>query len=309
MHSKYWTLSLLTTLLMPTACGDSTSSAAADEASTETGDGNELGASGSESQDGGGASGEDAGLGRESEGDGDGDGGTIEGSGGSGIPGDGDPGDGDPGDGDGDAATSGAGDGDGDGDSGSSGDGDGDGDGGNSGDGDGDGDGGGDGDGDGGGDGGGDGDGDGGGDGDGDGDLLENPDNVCMTYHVLNLANRRISFNDGDGGIEWCDRTNSSDVDPQWQGLGWYRLMEPAGTMLPEYPPAVQSCGTEKPGWMIGEHPALVDGVVDRVVCFAWANDACQWQEDIKVVNCDGYYLYRLPDASTCSLRYCATAD
>jgi hypothetical protein len=58
---------------------------------------------------------------------------------------------------------------------------------------------------------------------------------------------------------------------------------------------------------MVEEHPALIDGVVGRVVCFNWGIDSCLWDEEIEVVNCDGYYLYRLPDASTCSLRYCGT--
>jgi cysteine-rich repeat protein len=125
-----------------------------------------------------------------------------------------------------------------------------------------------------------------------------NVDFQCvMPYHVLNLADRNVQFNDGDGNVEWCDRTNSAAVDSQWHGLGWYRLMAPAGTRLPVEPPKEHSCGTEAPGWMLAEHPAILDGVVLRTACFAWANNICEWESPLEVVNCGDFYLYRLLNA------------
>lgn len=149
-----------------------------------------------------------------------------------------------------------------------------------------------------------------------DGNPLENDacSNLCennvhhqcqQAYHVLDLADRNVEFNDGDGKVEWCDRTNSSDVDSQWQGLGWYRLMGAAGTRLPVVPPSEHSCGTQAPGWMLDEHPSVLDGVVLRMTCFAWANNICQWKSAIEVVNCGDFYLYRLLNTTTCALRYC----
>jgi hypothetical protein len=293
MNSKCWQSSLLTILfLTPTACGNSSSQSAADGGLAETGgtdgsdndNGNEGGGSAIDTGDGGGDGDGDPGDGDggdgigdttpDDSGDGDGDGNSGDGDGESGD-GDGDPGDGDGGPGDGDP-----GDGDGDGDANDGGSGDG-------------------------------GSGDGGsGDGDGDGNIESEVivDPQCAeTYYVLNLADRNIDFNDGDGNIEWCDRNNSSKVDPQWQGLGWYRLMDAAGTQIPNDPPEYHACGTAAPGWMVEDHPAIIDGVVGATICFSWANNTCLWQEQIQVVHCDGYYLYRLPNASTCSLRYCGT--
>jgi cysteine-rich repeat protein len=135
-----------------------------------------------------------------------------------------------------------------------------------------------------------------------------NLDVQCLKpYHVLDRADRHVDFNDGDGNVEWCDRTTSSDVDPQWHGLGWYRLMDGAGTRLPDDPPTDYSCGTEAPGWMLAGHPHVIDGVVARTTCFAWANNICHWQSPIEVVNCGDFYLYRLLNAKSCSLRYCGT--
>jgi cysteine-rich repeat protein len=126
-----------------------------------------------------------------------------------------------------------------------------------------------------------------------------------MPYHVLDLPDRNVDFNDGDGNVEWCDRTNSASVDSQWQGLGWYRLMGAAGTRLPVEPPDDNSCGTEAPGWMLGNHPSILDGVAPRTSCFAWAENICEWESPIEVVNCGEFYLYRLLNTKTCSLRYC----
>jgi hypothetical protein len=145
------------------------------------------------------------------------------------------------------------------------------------------------------------------GDGDGDDVISEiEIDPICQgPYHILDRADRNVDFNDGDGNIEWCDRSNSGQVGPQWQGLGWYRFVGNAGVQLPEDPPELHSCGTEKPGWMLADHPTIEDGVVSRTTCFNWANDTCQWQANIEVVNCGLFYLYHLPDAPLCALRYC----
>jgi cysteine-rich repeat protein len=133
-----------------------------------------------------------------------------------------------------------------------------------------------------------------------------NLDVQCLkSYHVLDLADRNVDFNDGDDKVEWCDRTNSASVDSQWQGLGWYRLMGAAGTRLPVEPPSDHSCGTEAPGWMLTGHPSIIEGVVKRTSCFALDKNSCEWESTIEVVNCGEFYLYRLLNTKTCSLRYC----
>ncbi|MFY0530664.1 hypothetical protein [Nannocystis pusilla] len=84
----------------------------------------------------------------------------------------------------------------------------------------------------------------------------------------------------------------------------WYRFTGPAGTLMPTTPLKPFDCGTDAPGWMVGVHPIVDEGVVDRQVCFAWDVE-CQWEATIQVRNCGDYYVYRLADPPTSA---CATA-
>lgn len=122
-------------------------------------------------------------------------------------------------------------------------------------------------------------------------------------YNTLDLANRNVSFNDGDGGVEYCDSTNGPG--PQWQGAGWYRFQGGAGSQMLESAPAIYACGTDAPGWLNGSHPQPADGIVARTVCFHWSGNTCYWSTSVDVVNCQTYYLYSLPVTPACDLRYC----
>lgn len=124
-----------------------------------------------------------------------------------------------------------------------------------------------------------------------------------QAYTTLDEADRSVSFNDGNFGVNLCD--NSPDPASDWQGDGWYRIDGAAGTQLPEAPPALFSCGTDAPGWLNGAHPIPSDGVVSRQACFYWSTDTCNWTTSIEVVNCGSFYLYHLVDAPLCTLRYC----
>ena len=123
-------------------------------------------------------------------------------------------------------------------------------------------------------------------------------------YLTFSLGDRNVTFNDGNGGIEYCDNSGGS---PDFSGANWYRFTGAAGTMMPESAPPYFACGTDAPGWLNGAHPGINDGVVNRQSCFNWAGDTCQWNTSIQVVNCNTFYLYRLVDTNVCSLRYCGT--
>lgn len=123
-------------------------------------------------------------------------------------------------------------------------------------------------------------------------------------YTSFTSADRNVTFNDGNGGVEFCDLGGGSD----WAGTGWYRFTGAAGTMMPETAPPIYACGTDAPGWLSGIHPAVADGVVTRTACFNWAGNTCLWNTSIEVVNCDSFYLYHLVDTTVaCQLRYCGT--
>ncbi|XP_019621993.1 PREDICTED: uromodulin-like [Branchiostoma belcheri] len=70
-------------------------------------------------------------------------------------------------------------------------------------------------------------------------------------------------------------------------------------------------CGTDSPMWMVGEHPAVGDGEVDRQACsnLGIPNDCCTASYNIKVKACDAggntFYVYYLVSTSYCD-SYCA---
>jgi hypothetical protein len=57
---------------------------------------------------------------------------------------------------------------------------------------------------------------------------------------------------------------------------------------------------------MMGTYPNPEDGIVARTVCFAWQGDPCAWTNDIQVLNCGAYFVFKLPTPPECALRYCA---
>jgi cysteine-rich repeat protein len=117
----------------------------------------------------------------------------------------------------------------------------------------------------------------------------------CLTYVPLAEPDRNATFNDGPGKVTKCDKVLENK---------WYRLTGPAGTLMPTTPLKPFDCGTDAPGWMVGVHPIVDEGVVDRQVCFAWDVE-CQWEATIQVRNCGDYYVYRLADPPDECLRYC----
>ena len=68
-------------------------------------------------------------------------------------------------------------------------------------------------------------------------------------------------------------------------------------------------CGTYGTGWMNGAHPTVTDGKVTRKVCYNYQNYCCRWSNNIEVVNCGQYYVYKLSKPPTCNLRYCGSDD
>ncbi|MBL8972404.1 MAG: DUF4215 domain-containing protein, partial [Myxococcales bacterium] len=130
---------------------------------------------------------------------------------------------------------------------------------------------------------------------------------VCLNPLSLNLANRNRNFNDG-GNTLYCDLSGWANPNANdWTTPdAWYRFTGGAGTRMPTSPPPELSCGTHAPGWMVGTYPAVNEGIVQRTVCYNWSGNTCLWSNPIQVVNCGGYYVFKLPNvAVNCWLRYC----
>jgi len=134
--------------------------------------------------------------------------------------------------------------------------------------------------------------------------------NQCVEYMVLDAADRIVN-NGGCGNYHvddcYCDKIGRSDTSSDWQGPGYYRIISTAGSRLPESSPGYGRCGTYLSGWLRGEHPQDMYAEKKMTVCFqdADSDGNCYWNANITVTNCDGFYVYMLPDAPSCHARYC----
>ncbi|XP_074637748.1 uncharacterized protein LOC141896321 isoform X11 [Acropora palmata] len=120
----------------------------------------------------------------------------------------------------------------------------------------------------------------------------------CYNYAVLNQFNRAITYR---GASHFCDRRLS----------GWYRFVGKAGSKMPHSCVTGRRCGADGPGWLVGRHPSVSEGVARRRVCFAgsrgwfYRSSCCRWSTYISVRNCGIFFVYKLRRPPTCNLRYC----
>ncbi|XP_074623710.1 uncharacterized protein LOC141881766 isoform X1 [Acropora palmata] len=118
-------------------------------------------------------------------------------------------------------------------------------------------------------------------------------------YQTLSSSDRLVS-NTNQSSLK-CDRYT---LIP-----GWYRFTGDAGDGMPSYCPPIRRCGTHATGWLNGSYPTLAEGAVTRKVCYHWSNKCCRWSNNIKIKNCNGYYVYQLAKPPTCHLRYCGNGQ
>ena len=116
-------------------------------------------------------------------------------------------------------------------------------------------------------------------------------------YHYKNLSDANRNRIHKTSGAVLCDS--------QFSG-GWYRFVGAAGTKMPITRVPAKRCGTIRPGWLDGAHPAVEDGEVRRTVCFSDRPTGCRKKIIISVKNCGSYFIYKLYKSS-CPSRYCGT--
>ncbi len=59
---------------------------------------------------------------------------------------------------------------------------------------------------------------------------------------------------------------------------------------------------------MNGTHPTVSQGKVTREVCYTYSDDCCALSNNIEVVNCGQYYVYKLSQPPYgCYVRYCGS--
>ena len=124
----------------------------------------------------------------------------------------------------------------------------------------------------------------------------------CTNYTVLSDATRSLSYYD-NSQRKLCDKNLETK---------WYRFIGQAGNRMQGHCPTAKRyhCQTSFVGWLDGKHPTVVDGEVERKVCFYHhiLNDCCFWDSVVKVKNCGGrYYVYKLSAPPKGCSRYCGT--
>ena len=127
----------------------------------------------------------------------------------------------------------------------------------------------------------------------------------CTNYNILNEKERNIQVS----YPHQCDETGHNSMFTQWKGSGWYRMLPPAGTRIPESPIATSQCGTVGSGYIQGTHPSNPGETVTRTVCFSYNSDGniCYGTKEIKIRHCGQYMLYHLVPVPNCYMAYCAT--
>ncbi|XP_078062329.1 uncharacterized protein LOC144488178, partial [Mustelus asterias] len=86
---------------------------------------------------------------------------------------------------------------------------------------------------------------------------------------------------------------------------GWYRFKSSGGWKIPETRVAPGHCSTHRSGWLQGSHPTLEQGEGSGTVCFNWDGNPCSWEREIKIKNCDSYFVYELKPTPGCEAAYC----
>ncbi|PFX27882.1 Pancreatic secretory granule membrane major glycoprotein GP2 [Stylophora pistillata] len=129
--------------------------------------------------------------------------------------------------------------------------------------------------------------------------MIPLPFKECSRYRIISDADRSQTYK----------YTNVQDAKPicdRRLPKAWYRFTGLAGDKMSHQCVSPYHCGTHAPGWLLGAHPEVSDGVVTRTVCFSWRNKCCRWRSQISVRNCGDFYVYKLQRAPKCKLRYCS---
>ena len=132
--------------------------------------------------------------------------------------------------------------------------------------------------------------------------LADNPCQDSNEIKELSSGDRTINY---DSSTDMCDLTDP-EIGNDWSK--WYKITGNAGNALRVATPPIERCGGQAQVYLTENHPVPSDGVVNRLMCFQNPADACNRQNQIRVVNCGSFYLYQLQRLrSNCDLnwRFC----
>ena len=117
-------------------------------------------------------------------------------------------------------------------------------------------------------------------------------DSECVNFTTLSDMSRSRFFSN--------NVTTDSDVYLK----NWFAFNGSAGDLIATSCVASNRCGTSVPGWMLGRHPSVVEGVVRRFACFSQKQQCCMYSVSLRVRNCSFFYVYKLDSMPSFSVSF-----
>lgn len=125
----------------------------------------------------------------------------------------------------------------------------------------------------------------------------------CSDYKRLRQADR---------GAGYRKLTMKSDARKNWKE-SWYRFMDKAGDEMASLDGGGKgclkspSCGAKFPGYLMKKHPDnLQPGMsVQATVCFSKGKTCCAKTQQITIMKCKDFFIYKLPRSCLKRGRYC----
>lgn len=114
----------------------------------------------------------------------------------------------------------------------------------------------------------------------------------CTSYTTLSESSRY-----------WIN-TGGSECDNHLTHT-WYRFSGAAGIMMATRCIPRNRCNSQMSGWISGSNPRVAYEKVTTTACMHSSSSCCNYAFTVEIRNCSGFYVYKLPPTSTCSLRYC----
>ena len=122
----------------------------------------------------------------------------------------------------------------------------------------------------------------------------------CTNHKLIDEPHRSAAFVPKITDRLLCDRGLAT---------GWYKFAK--NENMPTSCVQKYHCGTNAPVWLNGALPSVAEGEAPRTACINYGNAAlgpkcCNRKLNIKVKNCNGFYVYHLSRVPGCSIAYCA---
>ena len=117
-------------------------------------------------------------------------------------------------------------------------------------------------------------------------------DSECVNFTTLSGMSRSRFF------------SNNLTTDSDLYLKSWFAFNGSAGDLIATSCVASNHCGTSVPGWMLGRHPSVVEGVVRRFACFSQKQQCCMYSVSMRVRNCSSFYVYKLDSMPSLSVSF-----